>query len=450
LRFLSSWRRPGRVAVVGVTLAMAAAAGFTSPALAGPATASGGVSPTPASGTPELLAPTSTEQNVRQIVQCGSTMYAVGTFTQIKQKGVTHQVNNAFSFSATAPFALTGWAPDVNGTVNSIAFVGGNCADAYLGGQFTSINGTAVRNIAEVNTSTGQVVASFGHTASAQVETLLGYNGHLLVGGDFASINGSKADPYMASLNPSTGKNDGFLNLGISGQVPNGPTKVYNQQLSHSGTLDLVEGNFTSVGGLPRQQIFMLDLSGTTATVTAWTSSEFSQDCVAKESNYVRDAAWSPDDSTVYVADTGLHVAHWNHKFPLTGLCDAAAAFPATQAAVSDDWINYFGCDSSYSVAADSSTVYVGGHMRWSQNAFGCNHKRSGAVSDPGLQGLDPATGDVEPNSSGAPIYSMSRANADDMLLTSAGLWIASSNRFGSVKCGDVGAHSGICFLPYG
>ena len=35
------------------------------------------------------------------------------------------------------------------------------------------------------------------------------------------------------------------------------------------------------------------------------------------------------------------------------------------------------------------------------------------------------------------------------MLLTSAGLWIASSNRQGTVKCGGVGGHSGICFLPY-
>ena len=43
----------------------------------------------------------------------------------------------------------------------------------------------------------------------------------------------------------------------------------------------------------------------------------------------------------------------------------------------------------------------------------------------------------------------MSRANADDMLLTGAGLWIASSNRFGSDMCGGVGGHSGICLLPH-
>ncbi len=46
------------------------------------------VSPTPASGTPEL-ATTGTTQQVRQIVQCGQTMYAVGSFTLISRAGTT-------------------------------------------------------------------------------------------------------------------------------------------------------------------------------------------------------------------------------------------------------------------------------------------------------------------------------------------------------------------------
>jgi hypothetical protein len=438
----------GAAGVIAVALA-AGAGGSASPVLAGSVAASGGVSATPADGTPQLVK-TSTEENVRQLVQCDGTMYAVGQFTTISQGGKTYTRNNVFSFSATSPYTLTKWAPDVNGMINSIAFVGGSCADAYLGGTFTSIGGTSVRNIAEVDTTTGQVVTSFGHSASAQVETLLGYHDHLIAGGSFKSINNSKADPYLASLDPVTGKDDGFIHLGISGRVPNGPTKVYNQQLSHGGTLDLVEGNFTSVGGLPRQQIFMLNLSGSQAAVTGWTSSEFSQPCVAKESFYIRDAAWSPGDSAVYIADTGLYPLNWNHTFPLTGLCDAAASFPATQQAVSHNWINYFGCDSVYSVAADSSAVYVGGHQRWSQNQNGCNRRGPGAsVFDPGLQGLSPATGKLELNSSGSPPYSMSRANADDMLITGAGLWIASSNRLGSVQCGGARGHSGICFLPY-
>jgi hypothetical protein len=35
------------------------------------------------------------------------------------------------------------------------------------------------------------------------------------------------------------------------------------------------------------------------------------------------------------------------------------------------------------------------------------------------------------------------------MLLTGAGLWIASDNLAGSATCGGVAGHAGICLLPY-
>jgi hypothetical protein len=87
-----------------------------------------------------------------------------------------------------------------------------------LGGSFTSVNGTPATNIAEISTTTGTVVPTFGDYANGKVDTLLGYQDHL----------------------------------------------VYNQQLSHGGTLDLVEGNFISVDGQPREQIFMLNLAAST------------------------------------------------------------------------------------------------------------------------------------------------------------------------------------------
>jgi hypothetical protein len=417
----------------------------------------GEVSSAPASGTPALAANGSVEI-VRKMVQCGGTMYAVGTFTSIKKGSTTYPRNNIFSFSATAPYTVNSWDPNVNGVVNTIAFNGGNCADAYIGGKFTSVHGTAVKNIAEISTSTGAVVTGFGHSASAQVETLQGYNGHILAGGYYTSINNSTADPYMTSLNATTGKNDGFIHLGISGMyVSSGGTRVYNQQLSHGGTLDLVEGDFTSVGGLQREQIFMLNLGGPTATVTGWTSPEFDgsqpQDvsayqCVPNEAFYLQAAAWSPNDQTVYVATTGYHANGFGTgSSPRVGLCDSAAAFPAAQMPVSHSWINYTGCDSLFSVAADSTNVYAGGHERWTMNPNGCDFAGPGAVAEPGMEGLSPATGLITSN---PPVYTRGRGDgADDMMITSAGLWISSDNAQNTDSCGGVHGHSGICFLPY-
>src|ERR1022692_103386 len=431
----------------------------------------GVVSATPAANTPHLKASADSPiEQIRQLVQCGGTIYAVGSFYSIMRGDSTYPRNNIFSFSATAPYTVTSWAPDVvaasgsragedgYAAINSIAFAGGNCADAYIGGNFTSVNGTSGTNIAEISTSTGNVVTGFGHSANKPVETLLGVGDHLLTGGYFTSINGSSADPYMASLSPTTGKDDGFVNLGIHGNyqfagVQSNATRVYNQALSHSGQYDLVMGDFTSAGALPRQQIFMLNVSGSKAAVTGWTSSQFSQDCADQEAYYVRSAAWSPDGSTIYLGDTGYHPNGGSTRGPRPpgSLCDAAAAFPATQKSVTATWINFTGCDSLYATAADSAAAYFGGHERWSMNPEQCDFQGSTAYPAPGMEGLDPANGHVYANPANtAGYYSRARGlGADDMLLTSAGLWIGSDNKTGSQACGGAQNLSGICFLPY-
>jgi hypothetical protein len=156
------------------------------------------------------------------------------------------------------------------------------------------------------------------------------------VGGKFTSINGSGRS-FDASLNPSTGRDDGYLNLNLTGTYvyPGaGPnyTQAYNQQLSPDGRHVLVEGVFTSVQGQSRQQIFMLNLGANHASLSAWNSSEFGQHCSDGHPFYIKGAAWSPDQATVYIATTGEHPNNWGGSFPLTGLCDVAAAFPAAQA----------------------------------------------------------------------------------------------------------------------
>jgi len=460
----------GKQGARGALAAGIAAAACCLPAMASAAPASpalaGAVSPTPISDTPTLVNTGTTEQ-IRQLVQCGATMYAVGTFTQIKHGSTTYTRNNAFSFSATTPFAVTSWDPDVNGTVDTIAFNGADCSTAYLGGHFAAVGGAAAKNIAAVDTNLGALVAGFKDNASGEVDTLAVANGHLLAGGAFKGINGSTADPYFASLSPATGRDDGFAHLSISGHyvypgVHTNPTKVYNQQLSHGGTLDLVEGDFTSVGGVPRQQIFMLNVSGPAAGVTGWSSPEwdgskgnlpggYAYQCSVRESFYLRAAAWSPDDSTIYTSTTGFNPWNWSTSSPRTGLCDSVAAFPATQTEVTHHWINYTGCDSLYSVAADSSAVYIGGHERWANNANGCNHQGPGALPAPGLGGINPATGLLITNASGtAGLYSRSRGRgADDLLITGDGLWVASDNYGGNTSCGGVSGFAGICLLPY-
>ena len=213
MRTLPRWLAWHGAAAVVAVLAVGAAGMTPAGAATGP------VSATPASGTPELATTGTTTEQIRQLVDCGGTMYAVGTFTSIGQGASTFTRNNVFSFSDTAPYTVTSWNPNVNGEVNTIAFNGGNCADAYIGGKFTTVGSTAVKNIAEINTTSGAVVSTFKSNSSGQVETILAAKGHLLTGGFFKGINGSSTDPFYVSLNPATGKDDGYLSLAVSGTL---------------------------------------------------------------------------------------------------------------------------------------------------------------------------------------------------------------------------------------
>lgn len=439
------------VGVAGAALTIALA----SPG--GAAVAGGPVSTIPATWTPHFPASSSPAYTVRQLSQCGPIMYAVGTFATIQRYSTTYSRNNAFSFTASTG-VVSAWNPNVNGVVNSIAF-SSDCSTAYLGGKFTSVNGTVVKNLAAVSTATGTVNSTFKHSASGQVEALLVSSSHLLVGGYFSGVNGS-AKSYMLSVNPTTGLDDGYVNLNISGNYvytddggnsssANG-TRVYNFELSPDASRLLVMGDFTSVGGQHRQQIFMLDLGAATATVDPWYSTEFDANCATVEPFYVQAAAWSPDSSNVYVATTGYKPANgigYRTSDPRAGLCDAAAAFSSTSSSgLTHKWINYTGCDSYFAVAADANDVYVGGHERWADNSYACDSKGVGAVDRPGLAGLSPTAGS-------ATSWNPTRARgygADDMILTAApaGLWIASDNAYGSSTCGGVSGLAGICFLP--
>ena len=322
-------------------------------------------------------------------------MYAVGTFTRSSGRAARYTRNNIFSFSATAPYTVTTWAPDVVGTygttsnasdtLNTIAFINGNCADAYIGGKFTSVNGTTVKNIAEIDTTTGNVVSrsrprprARWRPCSAWAITCWSAALHRHQRRHHRPVHGQPEPGHRQERRVPAPEHLRQLQLPGGGHQP---TQVYNQQLSHGGTLDLVEGDFTSVGGLPRQQIFMLNVGGTTAAVTGWTSPEFDGSNPAIRTSAPRSSrstsrprpgrrttrrSTSPPPATTRTATRS-----GRRRAP--GLCDAAAAFPATQASVLHKWINYTGCDSLYSAAADASAAYFAGHERFSMNPNDCD-----------------------------------------------------------------------------
>jgi hypothetical protein len=411
---------------------------------------------------------------VRQITQCGNTMYAVGLFSAVKNPNSNTAIprNNAFAFSAGQPnYNVLPWNPDVNGQVDTVA-----CApdgDVYLGGSFTTVGGTAVRNLAKVNGATGANNAAFTLHPSgrvAHVEIVRDSTGvlHLLVGG--------YAAPYLRSVDALTGANqNGYLPVtgsfisgtyqftGVVAQTP----RIYNMTVfpapyqPGSATTTpavLMTGIFTNVGapGQHHEQVFRLNILPGQAQVSGWSPTELYQHCFARQPFYAQDAAWSTTGDRIFVVTTGYRL---NSEFSMnprpqvrTGPCDAAISYPATEAEFDghpNGWVNYTGCDSLYAVAADASTVFIAGHERWINNGLSCDRLGTGGRAQPGLGEIDRTTGLAQAGPDRG-----RGLGANDLLRTSAGLWIASDNQANTDSCGRTAGGAvqhgrmGICFLP--
>ena len=433
-----------RFTLIGVTAAAISAVVVSTAAPVGATTPS--VGQTTVSWTPHLLT-NPVYQTVRRLVPCGSLMYAVGNLSAIAQGSNTYTRGNAFSFSQTTG-AMTSWDPEANGPVNDIAF-SPDCSVAYLAGSFSSIRGAAATNIAAVDTTTGNLITSFKHSAAAAAYTVDYAHGQVIYGGAFRKINGV-VRTELASLDPTTGTVTSYANLNIDGSYPRTSRHIDNSQLSHDGNKLLVEGIFTTIDNQARRQMAVFDLGATSLTLDPWYSPDFNQVCIDAESYYNRSGAWSPDDNTIYGVSTGYKPPSGpgsNTSLPRAGMCDAAYSFSAAPGPQTHQWINYTGCDSYYGVVADDTQVYVTGHERWANNPDGCDAAGPGALSRPGLASLAVSNGSATP-------WNPTRAlghGADDLVLTPAGLWVASDTfKQGKAQmCATKGNHGGICFLPY-
>ena len=383
-------------------------------------------------------------EQVRQIAQCGDTMYAVGRFTAVKNGGTVGVItrNNAFAFSALAGdrYRVTAFDPNVDGTVNTVAC--GTDGSVLLGGRFTTAGGAANRNIAKVNATTGASMP-FSYHPFAEVFGMEIVQGHLLVGGAFAG--------FLDSRNPVTGADDGYGTPAISGTyvfpgVKTHRTQIYKIVPNATGTAVLMTGVFTSVGGQHHEQIFRLNMTPGAATVSPWSPTELYTHCSTSQPFYAQDAAWSPDGTRIYTATTGFKPFDAPATGTRTGPCDAAIAWPAEPQVEFNghQWINYTGCDSLYSVAADADTVFIGGHQRWISNSNECDRNNTApGRAQAGLGHLSATSGtDVPGPNRGRGL------GAADLLRTPAGLWIASDNQGNTSACAGVSGRMGICFLP--
>ncbi|MGH9297921.1 MAG: hypothetical protein ACRDZP_08105, partial [Acidimicrobiales bacterium] len=409
----------------------------------GPALASGApetgslVSAVPASYTPEVLG-----GNVDAITGVGPEMVIGGSFaTGISQtrSSATIPQNYIFAMDATTGVISSAFAPVLNGSVETLVpgpTTGYGDPTVYVGGVFSTVNGQKSSHIVLLDLTNGMQVTSFRPPGlNGDVSTAVLTNGQLVIGGHFTTA-GSQTVDGIASLNPSTGALTNYVSFGgVQGHhnwtpqcgCAKGAVGVTKIVASPNGTRMVVIGNFLVAGGAARNQVAMLDLSSSSATVDPnWATSLYSASCAAwAYDSYIRDVAFSPDGSYFAIVATGGGGA----PQPNAEGCDSVARFETTStgSSVAPTWADYTGNDTIFSVVIDNSAIYIGGHQRWLNNPYGSDYAASGAVPRPGLAAIDPSNGlpyswNPGRNPRGVAVYAM--------YVSASGLWIGSNTQY--------------------
>ncbi|MEG4969991.1 DUF4347 domain-containing protein, partial [Microcoleus sp. B6-A1] len=143
--------------------------------------------------------------------------------------------------------------PNANSGIFAIAI--DSSGNPIVGGFFNNIGAQPRNSIAKLNPVTGLADPTFNPNANggpiASVRAIaLDSSGNPIVGGDFTNIGGLPRNS-IAKLNPTTGAADATFNPNANGQV-------FAIALDSSGNL-IVGGNFTTIGGLPRNSIAKLN-----------------------------------------------------------------------------------------------------------------------------------------------------------------------------------------------
>jgi hypothetical protein len=389
------------------------ALGVTSPALSSPVRETTVVSANPADWTPRVIGPGG-YRAVYMLAQSGNTMFAGGNFGQVQSAdhSVTYHRKSLFSFSATTgvinPLSVT-----MNGNVWAIASYRGAL---YVGGTFTTFNGVSRRGLVKINPTTGHVDRRFNAHLTGAVRDAEIVHHRLVIAGEFHQ--------RLAAVNVHSGTTTRYLRLHVAGDLDGrgGATpRVYRFAVNPQHTRLVAVGNFLTVEGHTRARAFMVDLRAHHGTLDPWYYEPLRHRCSSAHwVDYLRDVDFSPNGKWFAVDGTGYISRHGDLG---STVCDAAARFETNIARPKKPtWINYTGGDTLQSIAVTDAAVYVQGHNRWLDNPDGQDTCGPGCVSRRGIAAISPATGLAL---SWDPTKAL-HVGGKDLLLTSAGLWVAS------------------------
>ncbi len=380
------------------------------------------VSPAPTHGgvvtdTPRTDLPQTLDGAVEAGDQVGNALVYGGTFdTHTLPDGTPLTQRNLVAFDVNSGALLSGFRPVVNGAVTAVE-AGDVAGTVFIGGNFTSVNGTPTQRLAKLDIATGKLVKPFSGSVNGPVKTLSRVGNRLFVGGSFTIVGGHPR-ANLAEVSTLTGAPSSSFTIGVTGLRSSGcrvdgycggltGAIVRSVRATPDGSRLVVMHRGDKVGGLTRWGAAKINISGRIPSVTGWRTDlwDASRNQGRTPPVSIVEGDLSPDGK-YFAVSTVLG------NFP--PLHDTVIAFPtAGEALVQPLWVTQT-FDSTFSLAVSDKAVYIGGHFCWTEsdqstvapmywpglsgNAYSCS-RLSGYQFRPqttfrgGIAALDPLTG---------------------------------------------------------
>jgi hypothetical protein len=331
---------------------------------------------------------------VYSITSSGDDVVVGGTFTTVRVGSSSEPEwiqPKLFRFDKSTGEIDTSFAPVLNGNVEAVTYAADE-QSLIIAGAFTTVNGQPAQRIAKLNLD-GSLDTSFKASAGSTVKDFALLGDRLILGGEFGKINTTMVRG-LAAIDPETGKTDLTFNLPISESRDAYAPYVQELDVSADGKWLVIGGNFKKVGNAARHQVAVIDLTGTSPKVAPWSTDRYERQCASVYNDtYIRGIDISPDSSYFVVNTTGAYIAY-------DTMCDSTSRWelPPTKSGggLEPTWVNHTGGDTYWAVEITESVVYVGGHMRWSNNprpSPGGDNDGPGSLVRPGIAALDPYSG---------------------------------------------------------
>ena len=331
---------------------------------------------------------------VEAIAVDGDTVFVGGTFTQV-QMALDGQIVDQpylFAYSKSTGAIITDFDPVLNKPVLALQTTGEGTG-IFAGGEFTIVNGETNRKGLVKLDDFGDRVSGFSARPDKRVYAMDRSGNTLYIGGNFEKISSVPVDA-LAAVDTVTGALLPNIDLTFDGPVAGSGGVAFKSidiiEVTSDNQYMVVVGNFTTINGLDRSRLALLEL-GSPTLVSSWNTNVFDTNCyVAKFPQYINGLDIAPDDSYFVTGSTG------GYRVGDGAACDSILRFELDDLTDTDaqpTWQNFTGRDSVYEVLATEHAVYTGGHFRWLNNGYGLDRAGPGAIERRGLAALDPLNG---------------------------------------------------------